>query len=162
MCRLAGGAQSDYPVGSRTLVLSTQSIHENTARQVSGHVFTFHVRPENILASAVGPRLAGRYDFRCAHCGRAVPWGRYSGRLVPRSHCPRCLWSKHVEMGGPSGYPPCGGMMRPAAADDGNEITWRCAGCGFTMRGPTDDHAFAMLASGLARSLPVTVYGCPR
>jgi RNase P subunit RPR2 len=89
-----------------------------------------------------------KINFTCEHCGAAVPWGRYRGKPKPRNHCPYCLWSKHVAIGTQIGYPPCGAMMR--GKDVGNShVVWRCLGCGFITRGPTDDYLFSALSEGL-------------
>jgi RNase P subunit RPR2 len=103
-------------------------------------------------------------QFTCEHCGEAVPYAREG---LERNHCPYCLWSKHVEIGAETGigYPPCGGMMRGTDVG-GEEVVWRCLGCGFMMRAPTDEylHRVTDTALGTAyatlynrRGLPVTV-----
>jgi hypothetical protein len=92
--------------------------------------------------------------FTCEHCGEVVQRGE--GK-PPRNHCPHCLWSKHVELGEQVGYPPCGAMMR--GTDVGNEeVVWRCLGCGFTMRGPTDDYMFRTVNSALGSTATITFY----
>jgi hypothetical protein len=89
---------------------------------------------------------SGQINFTCEHCGKDVPWARFEGQDKPRNHCPWCLWSKHVSIG-EDDFPPCNGMMR--GTDVGNEqVVWRCLGCGFMMRGPTDDYMFRVLANG--------------
>ncbi len=97
------------------------------------------------------------FTFTCEHCGEPVH--RYAGE-PPRNHCPHCLWSKHVEIGeevGHVGYPPCGAMMR--GIDVGNEqVVWRCLGCRFTMRGPTDDYAFRTVNRALGTTAEITLY----
>ena len=101
-------------------------------------------------------------DFTCEHCGRPVP--RELGKDPPRNHCPFCLWSKHVELGDQVDYPPCGALMRGVDVSDGDgaEVVWRCLGCGFVMRGPTDDYMSRTLpATGLVKGLTVTFYERP-
>jgi RNase P subunit RPR2 len=94
------------------------------------------------------PRRASRLrtdiNFTCEHCGRAVPWGRWKGQDKPRDHCPYCLWSKHVSIGGNMGAIPCGAMMKGTPVGD-DQVVWRCLGCGWMMRGYTDDYAFTHL-----------------
>lgn len=97
------------------------------------------------------------HQFTCEHCGQRVPWMRWKGHDgYARDHCPHCLWSKHIAMGEEAGYPPCDGMMRGVAVDDGNEIVLRCLGCGFSYRRPTDDYLFSELDAG--RSVPATIF----
>lgn len=46
------------------------------------------------------PRLDGKvYEkgFRCAQCGFSVTTSREQSGVNNRNHCPRCLWSKHVD-----------------------------------------------------------------
>jgi hypothetical protein len=60
-------------------------------------------------------------------------------------------------MGEQVGKPPCGAMMRPA--DVGNEhVVWRCLGCGFMMRGPTDDYLFRTVNGALGTTGDITLY----
>jgi hypothetical protein len=91
--------------------------------------------------------------FTCGHCGAEVP---QSEPDVARNHCPACLWSRHVEIGEEFGWPPCGAMMRGADAGGGQAI-WRCTGCGFRYRGPTDDYLFRA-ASGTMTFYPKEGY----
>ena len=74
-------------------------------------------------------------DFRCRHCRTfvgAVPLG---GRHH-RNHCPRCLYSRHVD-GSTSGdrASECGGMMAPIGAFTRMKgeyvIVHQCLACGF-------------------------------
>lgn len=80
-------------------------------------------------------------DFVCERCGAAVRGNGYT------NHCPRCLWSKHVDENPGDRAAVCGGAMEPVAvAARGGEyiITHRCARCGFTRRqtvDPADDTA---------------------
>ncbi|HVY67687.1 MAG TPA: RNHCP domain-containing protein [Patescibacteria group bacterium] len=91
-------------------------------------------------------------DFVCGHCGFAVQGDGYT------NHCPKCFWSKHVDI-----YPgdrgnPCQGLMRPvevSVRNDGYVLTHRCEKCGDTAHckvGPDDDmQALAHLAETLAK-----------
>jgi RNHCP domain-containing protein len=110
----------------------------------------------------VSERPPTEYNFTCEHCHKPVPWGELEGEPRPRNHCPFCLWSKHVAMGEQVGYPPCGAMQRGVDVSDGDgaEVVWRCLGCGFMMRAPTDDYLFRVFSSGLVKSLDGAVlYG---
>ena len=51
-----------------------------------------------------------REDFRCAVCGTAVHGTGYT------DHCPKCLWSMHVDMEPGDRASECHGMMRPVHA----------------------------------------------
>lgn len=98
--------------------------------------------------------------FTCGHCGAVVGPGDWPGHNPWRNHCPECLWSKHVEIGDQAsiGKPPCGEMMKPHKVDD-EEVVWRCLGCGFTMRGFTDEYLHRNAGKfGGAVPVIVTVY----
>jgi hypothetical protein len=99
--------------------------------------------------------------FTCGHCGRDVYPGRYQGEEKPRNHCPFCLWSKHVSVGG-AVYPPCGAMICGVSVGD-DQIVWRCLGCGFTVRAYSDDAMFRQFeragAFGKTFSLGGTLFG---
>ena len=78
-------------------------------------------------------------DFTCAHCGAAVFGNGYT------NHCPKCLWSRHVDDNPGDRKSTCGGMMEPISAisaRDGYIITHKCEQCGKTIRqhtSPDDD-----------------------
>ncbi len=67
-------------------------------------------------------------DFICEHCGAKVVGSGYT------NHCPRCLWSKHVDINPGDREADCGGMMRPVGLEikGGRKvILHRCEKCGF-------------------------------
>ncbi len=73
--------------------------------------------------------------FVCEHCGEDV---RPLANGSCRNHCPRCLWSKHVdEVPGDRGSR-CGGLMPPVGvqrdARRGWMIVHRCERCGTLRR----------------------------
>ena len=73
--------------------------------------------------------------FVCEHCGEEV---RPLANGSCRNHCPRCLWSKHVdEVPGDRGSL-CGGMMRPVDVQQDSRRGWmivhRCERCGTVRR----------------------------
>lgn len=78
-------------------------------------------------------RASRREDgFRCVHCGspvHAAAWGTSN-----RNHCPRCLWSRHVDGVIGDRRSACAQAMEPiavAARPDGEwAIVHRCTGCG--------------------------------
>lgn len=70
-------------------------------------------------------------DFTCAHCGATVSGNGYT------NHCPKCLYSRHVDNTPGDRASTCGGMMAPIAAEKSGEgfiITHRCEKCGKTIR----------------------------
>ena len=76
-------------------------------------------------------------DFNCAHCGAVVRGNGYT------NHCPKCLWSRHVDDMPGDRASSCGGMMRPiTAAPDGARfvITHKCEKCGKIKRQRTSDN----------------------
>lgn len=91
------------------------------------------------------PFIAREERFICGHCSCDVsPLG--SGTY--RNHCPKCLWSKHVDAVGPGDRASaCQGLMRPVGADhDAKKGGWmvlhRCEKCGKTIPNrlaPDDD-----------------------
>lgn len=75
-------------------------------------------------------------DFNCAHCGAVVHGNGYT------NHCPKCLWSRHVDNNPGDRAATCGGMMRPiSVAPDGTRfiITHKCEICGKEKRQRTTD-----------------------
>ena len=83
-------------------------------------------------------RYARNEGFVCKHCGakvRPLASGSY------RNHCPRCLWSRHVDVIPGDRASQCCGMMRPIAvhanARRGWMIVHRCTRCGVVRRNKT-------------------------
>lgn len=78
-------------------------------------------------------------DFVCANCGANVSGNGYT------NHCPKCLYSKHVDNNPGDRLSNCGGMMRPISVEttkDGFVITHKCEKCGKIIRqhsSPDDD-----------------------
>ena len=76
--------------------------------------------------------IAREEPFVCEHCGTAVEplmKGSY------RNHCPKCLWSKHVDHTGPGDrLSMCGGLMKPIGTDHDGKKGWmivhECERCG--------------------------------
>ena len=70
-------------------------------------------------------------DFTCGNCGAEVVGDGYT------NHCPRCLWSRHVDVNPGDRAADCGGLMEPVAAgikQDQWFIAHRCVACGFVRR----------------------------
>ena len=70
-------------------------------------------------------------DFVCENCGFEVKGSGYT------NHCPKCLWSKHVDINPGDRMSQCGGMMEPISVETkgGNYIIiHRCIKCGYEKR----------------------------
>jgi len=87
-------------------------------------------------------------DFTCEHCGAAVKGSGYT------NHCPKCLWSKHVDMQPGDRAEKCGGMMEPVRLE-GSTPDYRlvhvCQRCGATRRvtvAPNDDQQAMLTLAG--------------
>lgn len=66
-------------------------------------------------------------DFSCENCGAKVKGTGYT------NHCPKCLFSKHVDINPGDRQEPCGGLMEPVGLrlEKGRYIiTHRCQICG--------------------------------
>ncbi len=67
-------------------------------------------------------------DFVCENCGFEVRGTGYT------NHCPRCLFSKHVDIDPGDRLSKCGGLMEPSEIlKNGDEISimHSCINCGF-------------------------------
>ncbi len=70
-------------------------------------------------------------DFVCEKCGEKVIGNGYT------NHCPKCLWSKHVDVNPGDRLAVCGGMMKPVKVEvEKGEylLTHHCEKCGFERR----------------------------
>lgn len=70
-------------------------------------------------------------NFNCAHCGAEVLGNGYT------NHCPKCLWSKHVDNNPGDRQSNCGGMMQPISIEQSGDkftITHKCEKCGKTIK----------------------------
>ncbi|MDP2838221.1 MAG: RNHCP domain-containing protein [Candidatus Moranbacteria bacterium] len=70
-------------------------------------------------------------DFLCGHCGLAVMGNGYT------NHCPRCLYSKHVDVFPGDRLAVCGGLMEPLSCEKerGQEkLIQRCIHCGMVRK----------------------------
>ncbi len=70
-------------------------------------------------------------DFVCERCGAKVTGTGYT------NHCPKCLWSKHVDVDPGDRGASCGGMMEPTRIEGGTDdmrIIHRCIKCKFQRR----------------------------
>ncbi len=75
-------------------------------------------------------------DFVCEHCGEKVKGNGYT------NHCPRCLYSKHVDVNPGDRAADCGGLMEPIDLEQKNGgyvIVHRCCKCGFVRKNKVAD-----------------------
>lgn len=66
-------------------------------------------------------------DFACEHCGAMVKGNGFT------DHCPKCLYSKHVDINPGDRACSCRGMMVPVAAsykDSSFTVAYVCEKCG--------------------------------
>jgi hypothetical protein len=73
-------------------------------------------------------------NFICEHCNAEVIGNGYT------NHCPKCLWSKHVDVNPGDRASICGGMMEPISLvqEKGEFIlTNKCEKCGYSKRNKT-------------------------
>ena len=57
------------------------------------------------------------------------------------NHCPKCLWSKHVDVNPGDRNAQCGGMMEPIAIEGASSeyaIVHRCVRCGMERKNKAD------------------------
>ena len=68
-------------------------------------------------------------SFVCENCGNAVSSLGYTAR----DHCPKCLYSKHVDINPGDRKEICHGMLKPIAVEkakkDNYKIIYRCEKC---------------------------------
>ena len=67
-------------------------------------------------------------DFQCEYCGILVKGNGYT------NHCPKCLWSKHVDVVPGDRASKCGGLMKPEEMIKMGEefiIKHKCLDCGY-------------------------------
>ncbi len=73
--------------------------------------------------------LRTKEDFVCENCGHKVVGSGYT------NHCPKCLWSKHVDIDPGDREEVCKGMMKPIAVETKGGVAvktlHKCVACGF-------------------------------
>lgn len=84
-------------------------------------------------------------DFTCGHCGAVVAGNGYT------NHCPRCLYSRHVDVMPGDRAALCQGLMAPVRVEpfgQSYKVLQRCLTCGFEKKNQTapDDNFEALLA----------------
>jgi len=78
-------------------------------------------------------------NFLCKNCRYEVVGSGYT------NHCPKCLWSRHVDINPGDRAEECHGMMKPIRIEKQGKdfyIIQRCEKCGFEKRNkqsPNDD-----------------------
>src|SRR6476469_4305694 len=91
------------------------------------------VGPASKSLSEGSPDLSFPRSFRCEHCGVEVSLD--APGTSHRNHCPRCLWSRHLDRNVPGDRKAaCSGGMEPIAVTVRGEHRWmlihRCTRCG--------------------------------
>lgn len=67
-------------------------------------------------------------DFVCRHCGERVIGSGFT------DHCPKCLWSRHLDVNPGDRQAICKGLMEPISAEKKGEeyvIHYRCQKCNY-------------------------------
>ncbi|NQV88653.1 MAG: RNHCP domain-containing protein [Parcubacteria group bacterium] len=75
-------------------------------------------------------------DFTCENCGSFVKGNGFT------NHCPKCLWSKHVDINPGDRAEDCGGLMNPIGVikkGDSYDIIHQCQKCGFEKKNKFQD-----------------------
>ncbi|MEK7630948.1 MAG: RNHCP domain-containing protein [Patescibacteria group bacterium] len=78
-------------------------------------------------------------DFVCERCGTRVEGNGYT------NHCPKCLWSKHVDVNPGDRSAVCKGLMKPVGVEEKSgkyNIVYHCRVCAKTIKNkvaPEDD-----------------------
>ena len=70
-------------------------------------------------------------NFTCEHCCTKVTGNGYT------NHCPKCLWSKHVDVSPGDRAETCSGMMEPVRIEGATPdyvLVHRCERCGIERR----------------------------
>jgi len=76
-------------------------------------------------------------NFECENCGFKVEGTGYT------NHCPKCLWSKHVDINPGDRKSSCHGMMEPIGVEIKNSeyiIIHSCNKCGFEKRNKSSEN----------------------
>jgi Zn finger protein HypA/HybF involved in hydrogenase expression len=92
-------------------------------------------------------------DFICEHCEAEVEGNGYT------NHCPKCLWSKHVDINPGDRQAECQGLMEPISVETKRGqyvILQKCQRCGFDRRNKTisEDNFETILNISSSRRMP--------
>jgi uncharacterized Zn finger protein len=74
-------------------------------------------------------------NFKCDNCGYEVLGNGYT------DHCPKCLYSKHVDINPGDRQSKCGGLMKPIGFEIKHGkyiINYGCLKCGYIHKVKTD------------------------
>lgn len=74
-------------------------------------------------------------DFKCEHCGYQVTGTGYT------NHCPKCLYSKHVDVIPGDRAETCQGLMEPIGIEQNHGeyiIIHQCQRCGIVKKNKAD------------------------
>jgi rubrerythrin len=88
--------------------------------------------------------IKNKENFVCEHCNAEVIGNGFT------NHCPKCLWSKHVDVYPGDRKAECGGLMEPVEfikEKEGYIFVHKCVKCGYTKRNkmaPDDDFDVAV------------------
>jgi rubrerythrin len=86
----------------------------------------------------MGKRFSRRIEnFVCENCGQFVEGNGYT------NHCPKCLFSKHVDVFPGDRLATCGGIMEPLSVEcerNSYIITFRCEKCGYEKRNKSSEN----------------------
>jgi Zn finger protein HypA/HybF involved in hydrogenase expression len=83
-----------------------------------------------------GKFIRTKEDFICSHCGAEVIGNGYT------NHCPKCLWSRHVDVNPGDRAEECGGMMEPIRTEYEHGkfiLIHKCEKCGKERRVKMND-----------------------
>ena len=89
-------------------------------------------------------------DFTCEHCGCTVRGTGYT------NHCPKCLYSKHVDVNPGDRSEHCQGLMRPIGSrirDNQYTIEQECTVCGKRFRVKAADNDNTELLISLSTTI---------
>ncbi|MEK7536046.1 MAG: RNHCP domain-containing protein [Patescibacteria group bacterium] len=76
-------------------------------------------------------------DFACEYCGAEVEGDGYT------NHCPRCLWSLHLDNEPGDRANNCNGLMEPVSylySSSGSSIMHKCVKCGTIKKNKAADN----------------------
>ena len=91
--------------------------------------------------------------FNCLKCGSLVPFKAMGTKN--RNHCPKCLWSVHVDILPGDRGSDCNGLMEPVGKiykEDGEEVLiHKCQKCGLIRKNRIAGDDDWNLVAGLAK-----------
>ena len=91
-------------------------------------------------------------NFYCGQCGYFVEGNGYT------NHCPKCLYSKHVDVFPGDRAENCQGLMKPIYLEkdrSDQKLTHRCVICGFTKKNKVNERDDFVVLLKLAQKIGV-------